>query len=1170
MAKKKGSSDTSTAPSDKYLKELTPHRIRSLWTQIDATDWMHLLRTVCPESNWTTGNRLIKGRCPFHADKDPSFIVNFNNRHAKCYGGDCGKYFWDPIRFYMALHKNTVMSYATALTELKEKYSLKLPKVLIKELSRRQQRREMKHILFHVMRGELIDAQSMLSSPKPPPELLYLKDTVAYLEYRKLPPEWHLLPVGVMPPELRLEKLVKDKCQALKVEDCWEEAKAYLGANMDVQWHGALVFFTGESPNDICRLKLRRVPPRVNGFFDTSVKDISMIKDEFETSTGVFGLCGVDMYQPYFASRQIKSFVYVEGEFDALAVIAHQIEKTRINFMCFSGGGGGTEGLDLLSNYGFQTGHIIGDRDEGGEKFIAQTMEKTTKLGMRIFNWPQRLLIKDVNGDALSTIDPDEAIKTWGFDAFEEEACNLSNYTLPHLWAIEKATKDMDAIDPNDIRFLTARAIHWGKLVRNSTEQFAYVEALKKQFTVDAGHLLVEIASTEETEDTFITRLTDVLATRLHVMQLVQTKTTPFLRVFDRKSECVCELAVGDMNRIRAVLEGMFKTDLLTYVTNEVGIPSFLATEDDDQTKSVYTQKSIRINNYFTLAISRLLATVPPTKDLKYLGAGVHAIAPALDKPDADFCMYLVNGVSMYKAEYNGHQCHWTQLSGPSDGQYVAYIDGELTPAVYLPFVKSADDLNYKSSWTIESLFNQIYALVSTAWGFKKHYLSSELLTAFVMHASVGNCFPRHPMIMLTSDQQGGKTSFMGGLIGKQQSPICLVYDAVFLDNYTGAGIRQKMNYSSLCLCLDEFEDKGTNDSKSVTMRRVLDQYRGHASSHGVTVMGSTSGIVREYCLPHPLIIAGIRGLHEHADLSRFILVEMNRDATRPNPEGVILQMIGAERVQEIKHDLPLVMYQNVYALREAYFKIAEEYQQNSSSILSSRGRERFYGLMAIMKLAGRDYKSFLESYTSQHYTEIKYMSTAALHNDLFQELLSSPNIRLPDTDDMRPRTLNSILASNKPEILNDTQSGLYYDEETHWLGVHWPTVIHTIIRYTELRGQSPIILKQHASRHKRHVTERAVARTGVLERLQPVIGRIISQSDISFFQIEEMVTDAEARRPEVKGRDTETPAEEYKEKLKGVKFPTPPPLPPEKKKSQNTLKLVSNVKHRIVPTDDI
>lgn len=1126
--------------------------LKQVWGEVDTKDWLQVVRAACPETHWTFSRRTIKGKCPFHDDNDPSFIIDLDQRQAKCWGGDCGRYYYDPIRFFMDMRNlsGANLSYDQALAEMKNRFTLRsLPQRYVSEVKALYKHREMKRLLFEIMRGELIDVVAMQKMPLPDPELYYARDAHTYLIRRGITDFYHYLPLGVFPPKLRLEKLIKNRVQLMSKDeasvfkDVWSVIEEYLEAPWhDTAWIGSLVFFTGSSPSDVCKLKLRKVPPRlasdyVQQNFD---KDICYIADDKEQHNGVFGLFGVPPYIHRIGKDHQDSFYWVEGEFDALCTWVKQFSNEGdIRTLVFSGGGGSTCGLDVMKHHRFTNGFIVADYDAGGLKFIKQILETTVDIRPRIFEWPEKFL-KTPKGVPVETVDPADILSWYGLDSWQTELRSPDNYTPPHLWALERATHEMNGIEETDIRHLTNVAANWGRYVRNDAEQHAFVTELGKRFGIAAAQIIAEIKTGDENEDAFIERIRLYLTARLQPMHALRAGQTHFLRVWDTVTQEIYELALEDRNRIKSTMAAMLGKDILKFVQDDVGEPSFLAV-DDEQGVPTYIARTNKCADYISYAVTRLAATVPIDAVIRKVGAGLHCLAPSLDQPDEKFRLYLVNGTSLYRGDFDDlEELTWTKLPGPCDGPVVVYAEGSIRPRKFMPHIHSDADLNQRPAMRLPELYDTIYNMLHKGWEFKNHDITCEMLAAAIMVIPIANCVPRQMLLHFSSEAVGGKSSLIGGLIGRNNlSSINIIQAAVYSDNYTVAGVRQAMNYSSLAVCLDEFEDKGYSDRHSHAFKGCLHLFRGHSNEEGRTIIGSTSGAHQEFSLHCPAFIAGIRGLDDLADISRFIHVEMDRKAFRSSPDAVLLELFGEEMIQKVRHHLPLALFRKALAFRTAYFRITEEFRGGGNLEFGklTRSLSHFFPVMAMLHICGRDYQTFIKRYFSQYRSNFERLTTTSTNSDLLNEILHTPSVRIPSVDDPRPRTVNEILSGDQPEMLNLAYCGVYYDSVQRWLVVHWPRAIIDFIRGREFKERSPHYLRQLATRSPYAVGEKRVLQDKILDRLRPYIGAAVTPGTLSVFDLKSLLKDAE-QTPRIKGRETVDVFSKYQAALERLPVP--------------------------------
>ena len=1137
--------NTGDSAKKKPVKGINAAEIKRIWSQLSIQEWSDVMRTT-QGGNWSSHGRQLQGKCPFHDDSSPSFVINLEKHYAKCFNPDCGVFFWDPVLFYQELQPGG-LTYLGALAELKDRFHIQLTKVVIKAIGKHHEHREMKRLLYKLLNGELVDVAGQAASP----DLAYAQNTLRYLKMRGIDDMYHTLPIGVLPPERRLHDLVDEYAVREKVDNPWKKVKEYLEQIfVDAKWIGSVVFFTGASPNDPCRLKIRRVPQfSQGGFVASDGKDVCFIKDEQETRNGVFGLFGSGPYQPMFGSKSISSFVFVEGEFDALSVMAQQFKTGNIGFFCFAGGGGSVDSLDVMSSFGFTTAYVVGDHDKGGEGFAKVLLENTVRVAIRVFQWPAQLI-----SPTHPNLDPDEAIKLHGLDAVESIFRNPDNYQLPYQWALQRAGTAMSEIDSDDVRMLTSRAGEWGCYVRDPAERETYVEQLASTYNLSAGLIRQEMMAGDDNEEAFIERVYHILKSRVHLLYGLREGNSHLLRVYDRDRDDIYDLPINEPGRIVAAIELMMRKDVYQFIREDVGEPGFLTPYDEmvANDKIFYLDFSNKLAGYLSKAVTRLSADLPKHSDIRYMNAGLHCVASTDAGSLGDIVvLYVVNGMQFYKGVFENGRLTFTKCEGPGDGNNVVFADKNDRPPIIFPQIACADDLNRDPGYTLAQMYEHVLRMVRIGWDFKHHHLTAELVAALTLQMCIADTLPRQPVVMFTSEPSGGKSSFIGGFWGRLNNPrINVLQQSNFMDNYTAAGVRQVMNHSTLCQCLDEFEDKGGNDRKSQAVRGTLLTVRGLANEEGTAVLGTASGRHQSFKIRCPVVTAAIRHLEQPEDISRFIRIEMDRKLDRSTPESVLLEAFGAQEIRRIREAMPLVMFRNVMKIRQAWREIADQYQDGGGLAYGkiSRNREHYYGALAIMKAADCDYNRFIHDYFQANRSNLESIAEASLSSDLLGEVLSTPEIYLPDLEDRRPRTVNAVLSGDAPDGLNYSNSGCYYDGESKWLVVDWGLARKTVLKGTLYALRSPKWLKSQALRSAYHVQDASVLRDGVFDRLTKFIGRASHMSQISVFRVTNFIADSSAARSKgrVRGIEDLDLSEDYATELESVNFPTP-----EKKEAQ-------------------
>jgi hypothetical protein len=341
---------------------------------------------------------------------------------------------------------------------------------------------------------------------------------------------------------------------------------------------------------------------------------------------------------------------------------------------------------------------------------------------------------------------------------------------------------------------------------------------------------------------------------------------------------------------------------------------------------------------------------------------------------------------------------------------------------------------------------------------------------------------------------------------------------------------------------------------------------RGLANEESVTTMGSVSGTAQTTRIRCPVATAGIHRIREAADMSRFAVIEMDRQINRASPVDVLLNDFGDDLIF-VRQNLPQVMYHHAYEAYKVHKEMRTEFSRHEtrgdSEIDNTRTREMFYGMLSIMKLAGRDYKKFYQDYCVAFQSLLKQLATVSISDDLVEEMMYMRFVDIPDPYDSantKMANVDSILRAGLGKELNQKGVGVYYEEEHKWIVVHWPTLRPTFMKFTEqFKNYTTMHLKNHAQRSKFHVSDEQVVKSKVLESIKEYIGNVGVQA-VSVYRVHEYVNTMKASNvptdvSKPKGHETASviDMEKYKAGLGKRKFPKPPP--PKKKSDSGTSK---------------
>jgi len=245
----------------------------------------------------------LKGRCPFHAEKTPSFIVNPDRQSFHCFG--CGEG-GDVFTFLMKYHR---LTFPEALKELAHRYHIELPASGFQ--ARDQAQAEKRQTLFAINRQAVKSYHEyLLRDPAAAPAR-------SYLAQRGVPQQAiEKYQLGYAPD--RWDFLIKQCSRAnLPLEDLTEAGlviKRDRGGYYD-RFRNRVLFPIYELTGRVVGFGGRILGVGEPKYLNSPETPI------FNKSRTLFGL-----YQHRESIRRLKRAVIVEGNFDLLSLAIHGID----------------------------------------------------------------------------------------------------------------------------------------------------------------------------------------------------------------------------------------------------------------------------------------------------------------------------------------------------------------------------------------------------------------------------------------------------------------------------------------------------------------------------------------------------------------------------------------------------------------------------------------------------------------------------------------------------------------------------------------------------------------------------------------------------------------------------------------------------------------------------
>ncbi|MBU2537034.1 MAG: DNA primase [Proteobacteria bacterium] len=246
----------------------------------------------------------LKGLCPFHSEKTPSFTVNPDRKTYHCFG--CGEG-GDVFSFMMNFHR---LSFTEAMKELARKYQIALPE---KPLNPQEQEKAQKREALHVANDKAAELfhQLLVSDPSAQKAREYLAKRGIPEEITKdfrlgfAPDSWNFL-VNTLPKQNITTETAKEAGLIVPRDNggFYDRFRNRVMFPI-IGLTGRVIAFGGRILDD-------GQPKYMN----------SPESPVFDKSRTLFGL-----YQNRDYIRQAKSCLVVEGNFDLLSLVVHGVRN---------------------------------------------------------------------------------------------------------------------------------------------------------------------------------------------------------------------------------------------------------------------------------------------------------------------------------------------------------------------------------------------------------------------------------------------------------------------------------------------------------------------------------------------------------------------------------------------------------------------------------------------------------------------------------------------------------------------------------------------------------------------------------------------------------------------------------------------------------------------------
>jgi len=1146
-------------------KKVLFSKLDQIWTDISVSDWLLMASELRPEAGFSRHGPHIKGRCPFHDDPGPSFCITPSSHRgtgiAKCFG--CNKLWTDPVKLVAALKK---CSHGDAIMFLRKRFGLKasIPDALFEKVRDHERHQQLKGEIADFLAGQLLQAISLWpdETALANQQLYWVKPALEFLMNRRLgenapnelrpasearpagPDPWGIWAaicgsqlVGVLAPLATVQGHFGVDSEQFKFYSSYFD-KYLSEGNKFVGW---VVFMLHDGPKSVCRFKLRS--PNAD-------KEMYFVDDQYEAEMGGFrGFFGLNYYRTWLGPKSpddpyTHTVNVFEGEFDALSSIAQQIRRGSDDFFALALGGASAQPLDRLLGFGVSRARTMPDDDRGGVEFTKNCLDRTKskQLSFQVFQWPDEYKsYVDPTDPAKRIKDGDEAIKSLGYPKWARYVLDNDSYQAIHEWSFDQAVSEIRRVAVNDVRQQSRIAQSWGLLINDRQELGRFCKSMEKTFDLDARILERDISAKDEDEEAFIERLGRALEEHFYPVGIQNAESRKKLLVLWNKStRGLDSVVLNDERNVETLLSRYFGA-LYEFVREYVGDPSFLAFEGEEMALPLPV-KIKKYREYLTLALLRMAKGLPTIDAASAKSQGIH-----LGKvDDGTMKAYIVNGRDVFHLDYTSDGGFDAQiLDGPSHGGIVFANDG----AQWLPHLTLEQ---VKSEVNVVDLFCRVREMVDMGWAWKNQDLDSTFLATYLCCVAVMTVFNRQTSIFVTGEYQSGKSRFVAGLLGGGSYPrMNIVAHAITMNSYTPASIRQQRNNSSLCVCLEEFEDYGNNDRKSIAVRGVLEMTRDLISENTVNVsVGTTTGEAKVYHLRFPMVCAAIKPLRDAASQSRFITFELIHDSRRIDPQVALIERYGEIGIRATRRDMAVGFLRHMPALVATQNEVEKEFATGAllPAHAQARFREALYPILTMLRFLreeaekqGRadvipEYKKFAMDFSESRKEQLTRLKATTENEQIFETILGSSIHVQNDSNQGSERmgfgtTIRIMLANiNALDDINKTKKGVYFDAKMEWLVVNWIEATQGVLMNSKYRHEPPNFLKQVSERSPYHIAQEDVRSSRVLDRLVDVMGPCQKLDLITAFSVRHLLEAARKRRDEamakpVAGLDVTAPS---------------------------------------------
>jgi hypothetical protein len=1013
-----------TAATDAAAKRELWLKQTLLWQQ-NPTEWQDFLKQHGGQRVHQQGN-YIKFCCPYHADSNPSAVINLTGGFFKCYSGSCGKWVRDPIQL---MQRVMSVSYTEAFEAFRKHFQLthKIRKDTIQVLDDAELLRKRAALAADAFHEYLCNCWV---APVVPESAKRTRDWLK--QARKINDVSSITSLGMLPREDDLKNLVTQKGGD---QEDWKWVRKTFGDYMQTTYTDAVVYMYGLGPEIVSAFKIRKP--------EADKESVRIVLIEENGQLGYFGVLN-SAYMPIIANDRMDSAIVVEGEHDQLALFQGQLEKGIFDDIIVAAGGSGHDGLDGLADLGIKKVSVVGDDDRAGLDFPVGLLKKSRKISYRVFRWP------DAIRAPVGKTDPDDAVKLYGFDAVYDKIKEHRLYTSAHRWCYERACERLTGVSEDNVVEQEATALEFGGLLKLEPELRAFADLFAKDYPlVPAVGLVKSILSADDSALGFIHSIVKWIKEEFHVVSVDNREN--LLKLWHRARRSHVYIATSRKDGIITFKAYTPTGVLYEWARDCIGLPSYFPTvEADDASQQALSKATYLIEEALQNAFSVLAReAIDDPAQIRSQGIHLYDVAQSLRG-------YILNGNNLYKITWHedGTQIKDVKLlDGPSDEGHV--FDFENRDVIFsdanvgwLPWVKKPKDILARPDMDLRACYEQLRKIFLDSHGFKYQEVDATFCALYVIYTSVHDAMQKKSNIHVFGEFESGKSSLLALLCNHPQMPeLSLVHHAASLDSYTPASLFQHFSGTRTVIGLDEANDPGDGSEQSNRMTKILMQTRGLATK-GIADynIGTQDRKGYQYTLHAPIVMASGTPIRDVMDQSRFNIITLRKNSGRANLRMMLRQKYGTAMFEALRRNTLL----GALNLAPAFAAKYQEYYASSKEEhvkKINRFFENLIPLAAIADIIGIDGMKFMEDFRVSREGELQERAENTPGNSFFDALLNSPNIEIEVDDKPHKKTARFILQrADWRERINKSDTGLYFDEKTGFLFIAWAQVRQTLL----------------------------------------------------------------------------------------------------------------------------